>query len=211
MARGARGRRPPREATRLDWTRSGSRVQSTIKAGFGSCASSSRSSDSRSGCITSPSSGSSRSGSAAKPPASSSRLRSAIGRSRCWARSDAELATRAGPAGLDEAQMLVDRDVRSQRQLQLAQATVASARSGSARPRVLGLLLGVETARPEPNLTPDRRLAAACDSGPFSRTLSDRAADRTDHRVQRLRSRACRVAGASPYGVGQMRAEGGRP
>src|SRR5215208_4019927 len=58
---------------------------STINAGFGSCASSSRLSDSRSGRIISPSKACSRYG-GAKPPASSSRLRSAIGRSRCWAR-----------------------------------------------------------------------------------------------------------------------------
>ena len=49
------GRRPSQrsDAARLDSIRFQS--PSTINAGFGSCASSSRSSDSRSGCITSPS------------------------------------------------------------------------------------------------------------------------------------------------------------
>src|SRR3954464_6506213 len=81
------------DAARLDSIRFHS--PSTIKAGFGSCASSSRSSDSRSGCLPPPSWGSSRYG-GAKPPASNSRLRSPIGRSRCWAR-----WTRSWRLGLD--------------------------------------------------------------------------------------------------------------
>ena len=55
---------------------------------------------------------------------------------------DEELATRAGPAGLDKAQVL-GRDVRVQRQLELAEAA-SRAPEADQLARGLGLLLGLD-------------------------------------------------------------------
>ena len=113
---------------------------STIKAGFGSCASSSRSTTPE-GLHHLPVVGQLQIGRREAPREQQS---IALGdrQIEVLGQVDEELATRAGPAGLDEAQVL-GRDVRVQGQLELAEAA-SRAPEADQLARGLGLLLGLD-------------------------------------------------------------------